>query len=552
MPVYVVGHKNPDTDSICAAIGYADLLRRTHYPDAVAAACGAANLRTEFVLEKAGLDHPQILMDVRPTARQISRRNVIYARQEEPFMEVYRRMLQYRLKSIPVIDSDSRMLGMVPLHRLMGLILPDQHHLGKHRCVNTSLNRIRQVLGGEFQHKRDAADTSELNVMVGAMNAKGFVEHMKKFAPEQLIIVVGDRPTVQEPAIEYGVRCLIVTGGYKVPEELMEKAIAKGISVLSCPHDTAMTTLLIKGANSIAEAIETDHLTIKEYTHLHEIRERVKNVSQDLFPVLDEDDKLTGVFAKSDLVAPEPAKLVLVDHNELSQAVNGADEAHILEVIDHHRVGGSLITREPIRFHNEPVGSSCTIIARMFRLHALIPDPGIALCLASGIISDTLYLQSPTTTNVDREILAWLETYTGVDLKAYSQEFFAVGSAMTNLSPEAILSSDRKLYDHDGWSIAVSQVEELGLDTFWKREEELRQALADYVKHAHVHFACLLITDITKQSSILLTEGADVISDAIEYPSPERDLFELQGVVSRKKQLLPQLMYILGKTTPPA
>lgn len=552
MPVYVIGHQNPDTDSICAAIGYADLLRRTHMQDAIAAACGTANTRTEFVLKRAGQEHPHIIMDVRPTAGELCRRKILYARREEPFMEVYRRMQEHRLKTIPVIDGDHHLLGMVPLHRLMGLIVPDQHHLGRHRNVHTSLQRIRSVLGASFQHQIDPKRNEELIMMVGAMNAKGFVERLHKHPPEQLLIVLGDRPTVQEPSIDYGVRCIVITGSYKMPDELLERAREKGVSVINSPLDTAMTTLMIKGAQTIEAAIETSHdLSFSEHARLQEIRAKVKGEQPlDLFPVMSGDNRLVGVFAKSDLVSPEPAKLVLVDHNELAQAVNGADEARILEVIDHHRVGGSLVSREPIRFHNEPVGSTCTIIARMYRQQALVPDSGIALCLASGIISDTLFLRSPTTTEVDRDILGWLETYTDTDLEAYSQEFFAVGSALSITSPQEILASDRKEYDGNGWTITISQVEELGMERFWERKEDLEKALRQYVENSHADFSCVMITDITKQASLLLCEGSNRIIDAIEYPSLEHKLFELPGVVSRKKQLLPQLMWILSKVAP--
>jgi manganese-dependent inorganic pyrophosphatase len=330
-------------------------------------------------------------------------------------------------------------------------------------------------------------------------------------------------------------------------DQLLERAKEKNIAVLSSPLDTAMTALLARTAKPVREAMSSDFVSFNSHELLHTIRDEVQDASQDLFPVLDEDRKLIGVFAKSDMIDPQPAKLILVDHNEFSQAVQGSNEAQILEVIDHHRIGGGLNSREPIRFINDVVGSTCTMIARMFRQHAIMPDPGIALCMASGIISDTLYLQSPTTTDVDRDLLGWLRHYIQVDLDDYAQEFFAEGSTLSISSPEDILASDRKTYSENGWTISISQAEELGMERFHERKEDLHRALQEYVQSSQDDFACLMITDISNQSSQLLTAGEPKIIAAIDYPNLERNLYDLPGIVSRKKQLLPQLMWILNR-----
>jgi len=205
------------------------------------------------------------------------------------------------------------------------------------------------------------------------------------------------------------------------------------------------------------------------------------------------------------------------------------------------------VSREPIRFINDVVGSTCTMIARLFRQQAIMPDASIALCMASGIISDTLYLQSPTTTDVDRDILAWLSHYVDVDLESYAREFFAEGSTLSISSPEDVLASDRKTYTENDWTIAVSQAEELGMERFHERKQDLITCLNEYVKSNAIDFACLMITDISTQSSLLLVAGDPKILSAIDYPSVDRNLYDLPGIVSRKKQLLPQLMWILNR-----
>lgn len=545
MPVYVIGHKNPDTDAICAAIGYADLLQKTSTPDAEAVACGTANQRTKYVLERAKVAHPRLLMDARPTAGQLCQRSVHYGRIDEPFLEIYRRMQSHSIRNLPILDADNKIMGMLPLLNLLQLLIPDRENLGEHRKVDTSLGRMRNVLQGAFQHKLEPDRNETLSIIIGAMSADAFTEHLHKFPPDSALVVAGDRPTVQKPSIEYGVRCIVVTGGYQMSDTLLADAEAKGISVINTPYDTAMTSLLIRSSKLIHDAIDTDFLLIPESMPLEQIRKTVSATGQDLFPVVDSDEKLIGVFSKTDLINPEPMKLILVDHNEYGQTVKGAEEADILEVIDHHRIGGGLASREPIRFLNDPVGSTSTIIARMFRQQAIIPEPSIALCLAAGIISDTLHLHSPTTTDTDRDILAWLEPYAQVDFDEFSESFFASGSALHSHPAAEIIATDCKSYSENDWSITVSQAEELGLAKFWERKDELTKHLQHHLQEQKLDFACLMITDITKQSSLLLTVGDQRIIDAIEYPEPERNLFKLNGVVSRKKQLLPQLMYIL-------
>lgn len=545
MSLYVIGHTNPDTDAICSAIGYAALLKRTTHPEAVAACCGTVNVRTEFALDKAGVKPPRLLMDVSPSAATLCRRNVLYARQNEPFLEVYRRMQQHRLKTIPVLDREDHVLGMLPLLDLMQIILPDQEDLGDTRKVETSLGRIRNVLGGVYQNDVAHNTDEQLAMMIGAMSASGFTERLHRFPPDQVILISGDRPTIHKPAIEYGVRCIIISGGYKMRAELLEHAKAKQVAVIGSPHDTAMTAMLIKASSLIEKAVDKDFLSFPENASLAEIREAVKRVPQDLFPVLDVDNKMVGVFSKSDLVNPRQQKLVMVDHNEYSQAVNGAREADVIEVIDHHRLGGGLVSREPIRFINDVVGSTCTIVTRMFRERSVMPNAAEAIVLASGIIADTLYLTSPTTTDIDRDLLAWLEPFAGIDFAEYAKDFFEAGSVLATMPADEVIASDLKTYREKGATISVSQVEELGMDRFWTRKEELLASLEAHRKTNILDFSCLLITDITRHCSHLLVTGDERIISGIDYPREEPGLFELNGVVSRKKQLLPHLMSIV-------
>jgi manganese-dependent inorganic pyrophosphatase len=547
----VIGHRNPDTDAICSAIAYAWFLRELGQPEVSAACCGEINVRTQFVLAEAGMDAPPLVMDVRPTVGSVVRRTVIAARQDEPLYAVYRRMQQGRVRALPVLDGNGGLAGIASFARLMELVLPDHDIDAGARIVQTRLEALREVLDGSFAHVRDGGRPEDLVVTVAAMSAEGFGARLRQFPAPRIIVVTGDRPTVQQRAIDYGVRCLIVTGGYALPEDLLRSAAEKGVCVLLSPHDTATTTLLIRSSKLIAPAVVPASLTFPESAHLDQVARRVAGTSQELFPVLGEDGRLGGVFTKSDLVNPPRRRLILVDHNELSQAVAGAEQADIVEVIDHHRLGGGLVSREPIRFINEPLGSTCTIVAKFIAQRDMKPPRPVALCLLSGIVSDTLNLTSPTTTAADRELLAWLGGVCGIEPADFARRLFAAGSALETASPRDAVGLDSKVYAEAGRRFAISQVEELGLAGFEGRKEELREALQELSRRQRLDFAGLLVTDITRAFSLLMLAGDREVIEAVDYPEREPGLFELEGVVSRKKQLLPHLLRVLARLSPP-
>ena len=340
---------------------------------------------------------------------------------------------------------------------------------------------------------------------------------------------------------------MVVTGGSSPEPALLDEARARGVSVISSPWDTATTTLMIRGAKGIGTSIDRDFLRFREPVLARTARKEVHPAHQDMFPVVGEAGELVGVFSKDDLASPEQVRLVLVDHNELAQAVTGAEEAEILEVLDHHRLGGGLISREPIRFQNDPVGSTCTLVARCYHRDALVPPPGIGRCLAAGIISDTLNLSSPTTTPVDGRMLQWLGEACGFDPAAFAEAFFAVGSVLQLCAPAEALRADCKEYTEGPWRLAVAQIEEVGFEHFHQRRRELVEALDSLVREKRLDFACLLVTDISRNDSLLLTAGDERVVAAIDYPRLEGHLFQLDGVVSRKKQLLPHLARQLAK-----
>ena len=313
------------------------------------------------------------------------------------------------------------------------------------------------------------------------------------------------------------------------------------------PFDTVNTTLRLKSSQFIDPVVDQQFVTVLGRSTVTEARAIVERSQQPVFPVVDDDGVLVGLSFKSDLINPPKPQLVLVDHNELGQAVSGAEEAEIIEVLDHHRLGGGLKSTQPIRFINEPVGSTCTLVARQFRAAGITPTAGIALCMASGIISDTLYLRSPTTTDTDREVLAWLKPLCGsVDVDHYAKEFFEIGSALRSSTSLQVISEDCKEFSEDDVRFSISQIEETGFDLFWDRKDELRAALEDFAAKNRFAFSALLVTDVVSNGSLLLLSHESEAWEEINYPRLDRSLYALKGIVSRKKQLLPLLAQLIS------
>ncbi len=560
-PIYVIGHRNPDTDAICSAIGYAAFLRDVRGMEAEAACCGEVSVRTNWVLQQAGVSAPKLLLDVRPTAASICRREVLTAKPEEMFLSVYRKMTEKNFRSIPVVDENGRLLGLPTLQEMAQLFLPPDMRDAQarkaaiNREIRTSLGNIVAAVGGEAAGAVADLDTvADLVLVVAASSVETSRNRAAQFPAEQVAIVTGDRPEIHALAIEMGARCLIVTGGFRPWDSILAQAEAKGVAVICSPYDTASTSQLIRFSRPVGAALTEDFLRFPSRAPLREVMHAVQHSQQPLFAVVDEESqKLVGVFSKSDLIDVPRARLVLVDHNEFAQAVAGADEAEILEVIDHHRLSGNLRTKEPIRFINEPVGSTSTIVGIMYRMQKAAPDRSTAVCLCAGIISDTLHLTSPTTTSTDREILEWLSGIAGIDCARFVKDFFAAGSMLREQTPERALESDRKVFEENGWHISISQIEELGLDGLWKREADLHRALEALLEKHSLHFACLMVTDITRHHSVLLTAGDKRIIEQVDadHAALRANVFDLPGVVSRKKQLFPYMSHVVTKLSPP-
>lgn len=546
---YVIGHKNPDTDAICSAIGHAALLRASgEEPTAIAARCGEISQRTKWVLEKAGMDTPHLLTDARTTAGMICRRNVISVRPCDTFLTAYNRMLAASIRCVPVIDDNGKIAGMLQYINLLKLLLPENTEGISVRTVHASLNNLAATLDAESLGAKicDQDEEEDLILLVGASSQDTVKLRLKQATEDgnigRFLVICGDRPIVQRLAIEKGARALLVTGKNQVTKDIIELATAKGTVLLGCRQDTASANTLIRCSRTVRHVMETGFISVDEHEPVSKIRKQLVTLDQDLFPVMDTSaNAMLGVLAKSDLVDPPKMRFALVDHNEYAQAVSGIEEATIIEVIDHHRLSGNLVSREPIRYLNEPVGSTCTLVARKFFHRDLIPAPSVALCLCGGIVSDTLCLTSPTTTKLDQRMLTWLSGIARVDAKQFAEEFFAVGSLIANGSSDEIIHSDRKEFNEQGMFISVSQVEERDLHGFKARRDELEKALRSLQYEKSYDIAVLVVTDVALLKSMVLAVGPEKIIAALPFNRIDDTLYLAPGVVSRKRQIFPAI-----------
>ncbi len=549
--ILVIGHRNPDTDAICSAIGYAEFKRRTGMSEAVAARCGDTNDRIDFVLKTFGVPAPKFVADVSPKIADVMQRKILSVRPDATAAEALRLMDEKNLRLLPVLDENQKCRGLLSLFKLSKFLFPAVNRGANgqqnSREIVSSLSGLAKTLDGKLVVGFDFEREEELILMIGAMGLESFTTRLEKFAPEKLCVIVGDRWDIQNVAIREGVRLLIVTGGLSVEPKTIESALKNKVNVITTPHDTATTASLCRAAVSVSHVLNEEFLCFRENAPLAAVRDEAMSSGYQAFPVLGSDGQTVGILSKTDFLKTVSRKLILVDHNELSQAVQGADEVEIIEIIDHHRIG-ALATQQPILFRNEPVGSTSTIVADCFFRSQVELPRAIAGLLLAGLVSDTLNLTSPTTTARDAEILKRLETLSEVNAREFTEKLFASGSLLTLKPAPQAVTTDCKEYAENKMKFSVAQIEEIGFEQFWKRKDELLAALEDYRAKSAYYFSALLVTDVTTQSSLLLLVGDEKFIKRITYPRRERGIYLLLDVVSRKKQLLPYLTHCLRET----
>ncbi|MFO7578574.1 MAG: putative manganese-dependent inorganic diphosphatase [Pelovirga sp.] len=547
--IYVVGHRNPDTDSICSAIAYARLRQQQGLAGVTAARAGNINQQTQFVLDQLGVEVPVLLSDVHPRIKDVVTENAVSIHRDEPMSRAIELYHQHHIRMLPVVDDDHRAQGLLLLKRATEFFLvptePDRM-----RRIKASLRSIQRCLKAAAANLVNPDQLEDLNLYVGARREASFDCWIKDMNPERAILITGDRTGIQRRAVEAGVRLLIISGGSPVDEELLARARERQVSILISDYDTANSVWLTRMATPVGSLAESDFMTVRPNDLLDDLRIKLMHGRQSGAIVCGADLRVLGVATKSHLIKSSPVKLILVDHNELAQAVPGADKVEILEVIDHHRLG-NFHTDQPIRFINQPLGSTCSLVSTLYQQAGIDPDRQTAGLLLAGLLSDTLILKSPTTTATDRELVEWLEDLSGLAHGDFGAGLFAAGSLMASGAPaRKLIFSDFKEYRAGDALLGLGQVEVVNFHTFYLRQQELATALAEIRGEKGYELAALLVTDIVMETSFLLTAGPNELPYVIGYPQEADNLYRLKGVMSRKKQLVPHLLKVFKGLSP--
>ncbi len=545
--VYVIGHKNPDTDSVVSATAYAELKRTLGMPEVRAARAGAANPQTEYIFQRFGVHLPEFVPDLIPKVESWLGDPVPTVHETSPLWEALALMGKAENRVLPIVDGEGRYKALLHYGAFAENILA-KINPHKKAVISTSIAHLVVTAKAQPLVVFDEHSFFKARMLVAALETESFVKHLKSEPVENTIILVGDREDVQRISVEAGVRALIVTNGNIVSKDIRELAEKKKVSVLVSPYDTSSTSLLVLYSTPVGTMGDASIQPLQKKDWIKSARKALAASPSRSVPVVDEEGKVVGIFSEGDLAREPHLDIILVDHNELSQAVEGAENYRVLEVIDHHRLG-TFSTRYPINFINRTVGSTSTIVASMYR-DAKVPLPRkIASILLCGVLSDTLILRSATTTDVDREIAEYLSNITDLDIEALGTDIMGAASAVASKPAAAIVALDLKEYEASGKRISVSQVEVTDTAVIIERKAEILEALAKVRAERQCWLSALMVTDITELTSLLLIDGEKSLTNLIGYPRSEEGVYVLKDILSRKKQLMPALFELVEQAT---
>jgi manganese-dependent inorganic pyrophosphatase len=539
----VIGHKNPDVDSISAAYAYAGLKRSLGVENVISASYGMANRSAKYLFDRFDVSLPKRMLAVYPRVEDIYSKEYTAINDNRSILYAIEKMNQIRHRRIPVIAEDNEYLGMINMFDLFeGIFDVKEDPADFGRTVETSVDHITRILSGKNATSMTSVETNVFDVYVGAMSVDNLHERLHERDCSNVVMVVGDRRNVQDLMVKLNVGVIVVTGGTVVEAELLTMAKEKGLSVIYTEFDSATTIRRIKFSKPISLEDERCMSSFRCTDRIVDIANAVKKDSTDLFSVVNKNNKLIGTFLKSDMDSNQSINLVLVDHNELAQAIEGASEVPIVEILDHHRIGITP-TDKPMKVLNDIVGSSCTLVFEQYKVHGVSIPQKVAGVLLGGVISDTVHLKSPTTTNRDVLAVKELSELAEVNSEELYSELLHAGSIIATQPPEVILNTDRKNYNEYGVSFSICQVEEGSFISFLNRKDDLFEEMKQIVDKDKLNFFGLLVTNVVYGDSILMIVGDDKLIDELPYAvRDEKYLFDLPGILSRKKQLLPELL----------
>lgn len=538
--VYIIGHKNPDTDAVVSAVSYAALKNLLGYPEYKAARAGHLNPQTTYIFKKFGVPRPEYIPDLIPRVKYFMQDSVETVSEDVSVWEAIGRMEKNENRVMPVINKNGKYQSLLHYSGFAKSVLTILNPEKKHNFT-TSINLILKTLNAQpIILASDDNKTFKASIHVASSSNETFVKRLDAHAAENIIVIASDRTDIHKLCIEHKVKLLITTSGCIIDKQLRDLAERNGVSVIVSPYSTAPTSMLIAYSMPVSVMGDKEIQTVSMNDTVAKIKDILKNVHCKYLPVVDDENQIVGIISEHDLMKEPNIEVILVDHNEITQAVEGIEHYTIQEVIDHHRIG-AIPTKNPISFINRPVGSTSTQIAGLFQEYKIPIPKEIASLLLCGILSDTLILQSATTTEVDCEMAEYLSGITDLDIKELGNEILIAGSNVKGRSATELIHQDMKEYVEGKVSYTASQIEVGNPKEILDRKKEFMAELEIERRSHKALFSCLLVTDITKLSSVLLMDCDPKFEQFITFPKQEKNVYYLQGVVSRKKQLVPMI-----------
>jgi manganese-dependent inorganic pyrophosphatase len=537
-PIYVTGHRSPDTDSIASAIGYAELKSRLDpRNEYVPVRLGDLNSQTRWLLERSGASEPRHLPHVMLRAADVMQEKFPISRQDAPVREAGRAMAKADLELVPIVDEHGALTGVLTERALARRYVRDSLRTSTLEDSPTELRAVVAALEGELVCGEERRLSGR--VWVYAMDPGS-----RSGIADGDIVVVGNRPDAQLRVIELGAALVVLSNSAQPAPEALAAARDQGTAIVVSPLDSYVAGRMITLAAPCSALMESDPLTVNTDFLVNDISEQIKESHYGAAVAVDADDRPVGLVTRSDLVAPPRRRVVLVDHAEQAQSAIGIDEAEIVELLDHHHIG-SIETRIPVTATFDPVGSTATLVIERFRHAGMEPSRPTAMMLLGAVLSDTVILNSATTTRRDHAVVEYLERVLAVDAAPLGREMFEATSDVSNLSAEEIVTRDAKRYQvRSGQEICIAQVEVVG-DALMERTEELLAALRHEREDRELALYALMVTDVMDKGTEMLVAG-DVAAVARSFGVEQADgVIDLPGVMSRKKEVAPKLMTAL-------
>lgn len=537
--VYVVGHKNPDTDSICSAIVYAALKTKLTGQEYEPRRAGQLNEETQYVLERFGVKVPKLLTDLKQQVRDVELKEVEGLRSSVSIRTAWEKMQEYNIHTLPV-TRDGKLEGLITIGDIAKTYMEiyDSTILSKAR---TQYRNIARAVDGEVITGNEHSYLLKGKVAIAASSRI----LMSDFIDEDDLVIMGNRKDAQQCAVDRNASCMVVCQNAPISDSIIRQAEEKQIVIIRTSHDTFTAAQHINQSIPVKYFMTRDHLvTFRMRDYLDDVKEVMAKKRFRDFPIVDNKGKFVGLISRRRLLNVRKKQVVLVDHNEKNQAVDGIEEADVLEIIDHHRLGSSIQTMGPVFFRNQPVGCTATIVYQMYQEECILVEPVHAGLLCAAIISDTLMFRSPTCTSLDEQAARALAKIAGIEIEALAQEMFNAGSNLKGKSAEEICFLDFKQFTVNDTVFGVGQVNSMSSEEL----EEIRDIVEPHLEKARsshgLDMIFFMLTNIITESSELLCSGPEArekILNAYDLPE-DTDRIRLKGVVSRKKQLVPTLV----------